>query len=232
MMLAAKDKKKIRLFFYIIIFLFLSTVNFYNYKEKKNDLFFPINNVEVIGLDKIDKEKIFHALNFFKQKSIFNINQKDIQNILGDFKLIKSFKVKRSYPSKITFFITEAKFIGIILKDQKKYFLAEHGKIFLFNTDLYTEKLPIIYGKNAEKYFKKFNSSLKKNKFDLTLIKNYYFFQSNRWDLILNSGLVIKLPIDNMDKAIKLANKLIKDVNFKNLKIIDLRINDRVITTS
>ena len=227
-----KDKKKIRLIFYIIIFLFLSTINFSNNQKKENNIFFSINDIEIIGLEKINKEEIFYALNFIYQKNIFNINEKDIQKTLENFKLIKSFKVKRNYPNKIKFLITEAKFIGIVLKDQKKYFLTEHEKIFLFNNNFDTQELPIIYGKNAEKYFKKFNNSLKKNKFDLTLIKNYYFFQSNRWDLILNNGLIIKFPIDDMDKAIKLADKLIKDVNFKNLKIIDLRIKDRVITSS
>ena len=66
----------------------------------------------------------------------------------------------------------------------------------------------------------------------MNLIKNYYFFQSNRWDLILNNDLIIKFPITNMNEAIKLINKLLKDPSFKNLKIIDLRINNRVITTS
>ena len=62
------------------------------------------------------------------------------------------------------------------------------------------------------------------------MIKNYYFFQINRWDLILNNGLLIKLPTKELDEAIILAKKLIKDSNFKNIEIIDLRIKGRIIT--
>ena len=62
------------------------------------------------------------------------------------------------------------------------------------------------------------------------MIKNYYFFQINRWDFILNNGLLIKLPTKELDEAIILAKKLIKDSNFKNIEIIDLRIKGRIIT--
>ena len=231
MMLAVKDKRK-RLFFYFIIFLFVSTINFYDPKDKKKKVFFPINNIEIVGIKKINKDKIFDTLSIFYGQSIFDVNEKEIGKILADFVLIKNFEVKRNYPNKIKFIINESKFIGILIKNKKKYFLTDNEKIYLFNEDLNEKGLPIIYGKNAQKYFKAFNISLKKNKFDINLIKNYYFFQSNRWDLILNNDLIIKFPITNMNEAIKLINRLLKDPSFKNLKIIDLRINNRVITTS
>ena len=80
--------------------------------------------------------------------------------------------------------------------------------------------------KKAEYFYNK----LKKNNFNLEMIKNYYFFQINRWDLILNNGLLIKFPAKELDEAIILAKKLIKDSNFKNIEIIDLRIKGRIIT--
>ena len=90
--------------------------------------------------------------------------------------------------------------------------------------------LPTIYGVNGEKFFKDFYNKLKRNNFNLEMIKNYYFFQINRWDLILNNGLLIKFPAKELDEAIILAKKLIKDSNFKNIEIIDLRIKGRIIT--
>jgi len=46
----------------------------------------------------------------------------------------------------------------------------------------------------------------------------------------LNNGLLIKFPAKELDEAIILAKKLIKDSNFKNIEIIDLRIKGRIIT--
>jgi cell division septal protein FtsQ len=62
------------------------------------------------------------------------------------------------------------------------------------------------------------------------MVKNYYFFQANRWDIILNNNLLIKFPSKEVNEAIILAKKLIKNKNFKNMKVIDLRIKGRIIT--
>ena len=231
-MLVAKDKRQFRVIFYLIIFLFLSTLNFNFSKEEKKDLIFPITNIEVNGIEKIDKDELLKSLNIFYDKNIFAINEKEIRKILEKNNLIENFKVKRNYPNKLTFNIEEAKIIGIILKDKKKYFLTSHEKIVSFDEKLNNKELPIIYGKNASKFFKKFNILLKKNNFDLNLIKNYYFFQTNRWDLILKNNMTIKFPINNINEAILLSNKLLKKKEFKNLKIIDLRIDNKIITTS
>ena len=42
--------------------------------------------------------------------------------------------------------------------------------------------------------------------------------------------LSLIIPAKELDEAIILAKKLIKDSNFKNIKIIDLRIKGRIIT--
>ena len=60
--------------------------------------------------------------------------------------------------------------------------------------------------------------------------KNNYFYQANRWDIILNNGLLIKLPPKKLDEAIILVKELIKDSNFKNIIVVDLRIKGRIVT--
>ena len=230
-MLALKDNRKIKILFYIFILLSLSTINFFKLDNTINkQKFFLINKIEITGTNKIDKNKILKKLDFLYGKNIFIFNRIEIDNVLNRNNLIKEFKITKYYPNKIKIELKEPIFVALIVKKQKKFFLTDNQKLILFNEKFNEKLLPTIYGVNGEKFFKNFYNKLKRNNFNLEMIKNYYFFQINRWDLILNNGLLIKFPAKELDEAIILAKKLIKDSNFKNIEIIDLRIKGRIIT--
>jgi len=57
-----------------------------------------------------------------------------------------------------------------------------------------------------------------------------YFFPSNRWDILTYDDILIKLPQDNISKSLNLAYKIIANNDFKNKNLIDLRINNHLIT--
>ena len=230
-MLALKDNRKIKILFYIFVLLSLSTINFFKLDKTINkQTFFSINKIEITGTNKIDKNKILKELDFLYGKNILIFNRIEINNVLNKNNLIKEFKITKYYPNKIKIQLKEPIFVALIVKKQKKFFLTDNQKLILFNEKFNEKLLPTIYGVNGEKFFKNFYNKLKKNNFNLEMIKSYYFFQINRWDLTLNDGLLIKFPEKELDEAIILAKKLIKDSNFKNIKIIDLRIKGRIIT--
>ncbi len=58
---------------------------------------------------------------------------------------------------------------------------------------------------------------------------NFYFFKIGRWDLQLLNNKVIKLPYNNTDEAIIKSIELLTRKDFSNYKIIDLRIDDKII---
>jgi len=225
-----KDSKKIKISFYIFILLSLSTINFFKFDKISKVTFFPINKIEITGINKIDKSELLIKLDFLYGKNIFIFNKIEIGNILRKNNLIKEFKITKYYPNKIIIELKESIFVALIIKEHKKFFLTDNQKLVLFNENFNEKLLPTIYGAGGEKLFQNFYKKLKSNNFDLEMIKNYYFFQINRWDLILNNGLLIKLPTKELDEAIILAKKLIKDSNFENIKVIDLRIKGRIIT--
>ena len=225
-----KDSKKIKISFYIFILLSLSTINFFKFDKISKLTFFPINKIEITGTNKIDKSELLRKLDFLYGKNIFIFNKIEIGNILRKNNLIKEFKITKYYPNKIKIELKESIFVALIIKEHKKFFLTDNQKLVLYNENFNEKLLPTIYGPGGERFFQNFYTKLKSNNFDLEMIKNYYFFQINRWDLILNNGLLIKFPTKELDEAIILAKKLIKDSNFKNIEIIDLRIKGRIIT--
>ena len=227
------DNKKIRILFYFFFIFFLSTINFFKIETNKTQSIFLVNNIEILGTKKINKNELLQNLKLFYDQNILLIRKNDIQKIIEKYELVKEFNIKKVYPDKLKIEIYESEIVGFVIKNKKKYFLTDHKKLLLTDDfNLITGTLPFIYGQNTEKYFSTFYNMLNKKNFNLKLIKNYYFFESQRWDIELKNGLIIKFPIYELEKAIEISQELIKNKNFNTLSVIDLRIKGKVITKS
>ena len=87
-----------------------------------------------------------------------------------------------------------------------------------------------IFRNNNE--FVKLKKIIDKSKFQFEEIESFYYFPSNRWDFKTSEGMLIKLSNKNILESLQLADLIKTNVQFKNNKIIDLRISDRIITTN
>ena len=76
-------------------------------------------------------------------------------------------------------------------------------------------------------YFLKKN--IKRSNFVFTDFKTLYFFPSSRWDILTYDDTLIKLPQDNLFESLNYAYAIINDNNFKNKKLIDLRMKTHLI---
>ena len=162
-------------------------------------------------------------------QNLYSLSSQKIANILNEDKLIKKFNIKKQYPDKIIIKLREVDLVAIFIKDKKKYLLTDNDNLVSYNESLINKSLPNIYGKGAEQHFNNFKKILEENNFDIERISGYYFFQINRWDLLINDRRTIKLPEKNLKQAIITANKLLKNKNFDKYSVIDLRFNDKII---
>ena len=86
--------------------------------------------------------------------------------------------------------------------------------------------MPYIFGEFNSKNFLNFKKNIAQSKFTFTEFKTLYFFPSNRWDILTNNDILIKLPQNNISKSLNLAYKIINSNDFKNKNLIDLRVNN------
>ena len=223
--------KKIKILFYIFIFIFLSTISFF---EKTNifgnKVFFPLNKIEIYGYEKVDYVTIQNQLSSLIGKNLLFMRPKDIEEILDKNKLINEFTIQKKYPNTVSINLKEVNFVAEIFKNKKKYFLTDNDNLIPFKDYVIEQDLPNIYGKDAEYYFNDFQKLLKLNDFNLDIISSYYFFQINRWDLVTNNQKIIKFPSKDLKEAIKVVNKLLNNKDFNKYSVIDLRINNKIIT--
>ena len=73
-----------RIYFYLLIFLFISTTFNYTSISKLNDLSL-IKEIDIRGLNDKEENNIRDKLKIFKNNNIFFIKKKEIENILSIF---------------------------------------------------------------------------------------------------------------------------------------------------
>ena len=89
--------------------------------------------------------------------------------------------------------------------------------------------MPYLSERTSIDEFLHFTDVIKKSIFDYNQISNIYFFPSKRWDIKTKKQILIKLPIENINEALKNAHYIINDKKFLNIKYIDLRIKNQII---
>ena len=196
-------------------FNFIITSNLYIQKIK-------VENNSIIEADEIRKK-----LSFLYKENLFFLNIQDIEENLKSETFIESFSIKKIYPSTLKLIIVEKKPIAILNNKKKKFYISDKGHLISFiNIKRYND-LPTVFG-NGRNFYSLYQD-LQNIKFPLEMIKSFYFFESGRWDLIMNDDKVIKLPITNYLSSLKNFMLSKSNNNFNNYKIFDYRIKDQLI---
>ena len=219
-------KKNLARISLILLFIFLTTYQANTEKKSKNNIF-PIKKIEFINNKIIENNDLLKKLDFLFQENLFLVNKKIIINSLAEFDLILSAKIKKIYPSTLRIIIQEKKLIAIVVKDNKKFYMDDGGNLIKFFSPKKYKSLPNIFG-NTEKFYLFYKSLIKIN-FNITEIDSYYYFDSNRWDILMKNKDLIKLPSYNYEQSLVNYKKIKSDLNFANYKIFDYRIKDQLI---
>ena len=224
-------KKFYRIFLLIIILVFLSTYNPNKFEAnlRNNNNFLKIQKIIISNNLLVPRDEILSKLNQVYGKNIILIKRKDIEESLQNVNFLKKVEVKKKYPDTITVKIFETKPVGILFKDKTQYLLDSSSNLIEIDKKKDLAKLPNIIGDNAEKNIINFLEQLETNKFPTNNIKNFYYFKIGRWDLQLSDNRTIKFPYNVNSKVIKKTIELLSRKDFQNYKVIDLRIDGKII---
>ncbi len=217
--------KKNRIIIYILLLFILSTTSG-KFLEDQSSFSSTINQINIEGLSNIDNKKISNELNNLFYKNILLIGREEIQKVISKYNAIDEYSIKKIYPSTININIKPTKFIARLSSNDQ--LVGANGKLI---EDKKNEMLlPYIFGEFNSQDFLDLKKKITQSKFTFTKLKTLYFFPSNRWDILTNNDILIKLPHDNLLESLNLAYKVISSNDFNDKKLIDLRMNNHLIT--
>ena len=217
--------KKNKIIIYLLLLFILSTTSG-KLSKNNNSYSSQVNQINIEGLSRANSSKIYDELNNIFLKNILLLSKEEIQKIMSKYNIIEEYTIKKIYPSTINIKIKPTKFVArLSVNDQ---LVGANGKLIEDKEN--NQILPYIFGEFDSKNFLNFKKNIAQSKFTFTKFKMLYFFPSNRWDILTYDDILIKLPQDNIPKSLNLAYKIIDSNDFKNKSIIDLRINNHLIT--
>ena len=222
-MLRKLDKKNY-IFFLLIVFLILSSTHNSNFRYNN---FFNIKKIEVVGLNKTDNIFLENEFTDLVGSNIFTLNKKSFE-LINSVNQIKSYNVKKIYPNQVKVYLESAKAIGFVKNMNELVILGNNGKII--NPGTLPKNIPEVTGTNDMKKIFQTIEIIKKSDLNIKKIKKINFFPSKRVDIEFENKKKIKFPINLKIDDLNFGFRVINDEKFNQVKIIDLRIPNKVIT--
>jgi len=219
--------KKHKIIIYFLLLFILSTTN-KKFVENQNNYSSTINKINIEGLSNDDNSKISNELNNLFYKNILLVRKEEIQKVISRYNIIEEYRIKKIYPSTININIKPTKFIARLSSNDQ--LVGVNGKLIEDKEN--NQVLPYIFGEFNSQDFLNFKKNIVQSKFTFTEFKTLYFFPSNRWDILTNEDILIKLPQDNLYESLNLAHKIMNSYDFKNKNLIDLRMDNHLIVNN
>jgi cell division protein FtsQ len=217
--------KKNKIIIYLLFLFILSTTSA-KFINDQNELSSSISKIYINGLSERKNLEILNSLNNLLYKSIFVINKGEIKNVLEKHNIIQEFTIKKIYPSTLNIEIKPTKSIARVFNNGQ-YLVGANGKLIKGREN--NQLLPYIFGEFNSQNFLSSKQNVEKSTFSFSNLKTLYFFPSGRWDILTNNDILIKLPQEDIVASLNLSKKLINNDNFKDNKIIDLRVKNHLV---
>ena len=209
---------------YLSLFFFLGSVNNYsivNFSLPK------IKKVEIYGINLNESVKIKRIIESLNTENIFSVNKLDLKSNFHSINIIEKIEIFKNYPSTLKVKIKKTKFIALVKKNGKEYFIGLNGKLIETNNTFL--KLPYVFGDLDLKEFIKLKNKIDKSNFNFDQISNFYYYKSKRWDIETTKGNIIKLSNKNIENNLNLFVRLSKENELNDGSTIDFRQKDQII---
>ena len=219
-------RKKFLIFFIILTFFFISS---YNPRSSKNIFInlFQIKKIEIKNNKILSKDDILNEIKPIFGKSLFLFNSDELFDLISRVDFVDSAEIKKIYPSTLKITIKEKNPVAILLIDKKKYLVSSSGEQINFIDNNKFNDLPVIFGTDIKK-FQILYKTLETINFSIDEINSFYFFKIGRWDIKLNSGVLIRLPQNKYRESLENFIKVNSEIK-NNYKIFDYRIENQLI---
>ncbi len=190
---------------------------------------FAIEDVKVSGNAQTSEIDILQLLGLDGTTSLVALDVNTARRRLADLPWVEDVDVRKVYPRTIEIRLKERDAFGIWQHGSELSLIEKNGSVIAPLRDNKFAALPLFVGRDAETGAAGFMEQLDAWPDIRNKVKAYVRISGRRWDLHLNNGIIIKLPEENVAKALHLLSRLDAEqqVMSRDIAAIDLRLSDR-----
>ncbi len=190
---------------------------------------FAIEDVRVSGNNETSEIDILQLLGLDGTTSLVALDVDAARRKLSELPWVRYAEVRKIYPRTIEVMLKEREAFGVWQHGSELSLIERNGSIIAPLRDSKFASLPLFVGRGAEAAAATFVDDMAQWPEIRARVKAYVRVASRRWDLHLDTGVVLKLPETNVGKALTVLARLEKEQGIleRDVAAVDLRLEDR-----
>lgn len=190
---------------------------------------FAVEDVKVSGNLQTSEIEVFQLLGLDGATSLIALDVNAARKKLTELPWVEDVEVRKVYPKTIEVRLKERQAFGIWQHGSELSLIEKSGSVIAPLRDNKYAGLPLFVGRDAETGAAGFVDELADWPEIRNRVRAYVRVAGRRWDLHLDNGIVVKLPEENVPKALQLLARLDMEQKIlsRDVAAVDLRLSDR-----
>ena len=189
-----------------------------------------IATVSLSGQRQVSREEIFAAAGVTDHSSLLFLDVADARARLEAIPWIAEATVRKLYPDRLQITITEREAFALWQQQGKVKVIAADGTVLSAKVEPRLASLPFVVGNGAAAKARDFLAVLDRFPAIRDSVRASILVGDRRWNLRLKSGVDVRLPDTDIERALETLARLDREKNLLNRDIVavDLRLADRL----
>jgi cell division protein FtsQ len=166
------------------------------------DMGFVVENILVEGREYTDPQTLLAVLNIEKGDPLFSFDPKAAQELITQISWVDHVRIERRWPDTLYIGITERVPMALWQHDNQVKLLDQKGGVILTENLERFKGLKIVMGADAPEFSVELMENLSGEPALAARVLAARRLGERRWDLVLDNGLVVKLPEQDMALAL------------------------------
>ena len=195
-----------------------------------NGLGFAITTYALSGQKELSQDDILAAAGVTTGSSLLLVDVEAARAQLKTNPWIADATVQKLYPGRLQITVTERRPLALWQKDGKVAVIAEDGTVLEPSVARRFAFMPLVVGAGAERRAKDFLALLDRYPDIRDAVRASVLVAERRWNLRLKNGVDVRLPENDVDKALASLAALDheKKLLSRDITAVDMRLPDRV----
>lgn len=190
-----------------------------------------VQNVDITGHSETSELAVLERLEIDGTTSLLGYDVSEARNRITGLPWVGSASVRKLYPKDLVVTVTEREPFALWQRGNVIMVIDRTGTPIVEYADSRFASLPLVVGYGAETGAREFIDRLNAHPALSVRTRASVFVSERRWNLVLDSGITIKLPEQDAAAALDTLVRFDREEGLlaRNVSEIDLRLDDRII---